>query len=177
MSSNLNMDFQSATKMDLLVFLKSQMQDIHISDIMRACSFLLNESKYIQPEYADKFIKSYVKGFILRVKELKDNNNIYTGQLDIGELQESLNLLNYQEKLIIKMHSVESNFFKIYKIISLYTTFILEEPIHIVGTPFPGGFEVKYKKGKYYCPVKDKQKNNPNAVCGFCIAIQDEEVF
>lgn len=163
-------------KQDLLVFLKLEMKDLHISDIMKSCGFLLEESKYIQPEYADKFIKSYVEGFILRIKELRDDKKLYPGFIDMEELQDSMELLEEQEKLVIKMRSVNSHFFKIYKIISLYTTYILEEPIHIVGTPFPGGFEVKYEKGEYYCPVKDKQKDNPNAVCGFCIALQDEDV-
>ncbi|MGZ7108680.1 MAG: DUF2115 family protein, partial [Methanobacterium sp.] len=72
--------------------------------------------------------------------------------------------------------SNESGFFKIYKIVSLYTTFILDEPIHVVGTPFPGGFKVKYENGRYLCPVKEKQKDNPGAVCGFCIAEQDVDV-
>ncbi|AXV37034.1 MAG: hypothetical protein CIT01_01840 [Methanobacterium sp. BRmetb2] len=165
------------TKQDLLVFLKLDMKNIHISDVMRACGFLLEEAKFVQPKYADKFIKSYVEGFILRVKELKDDNNKYKGSLNMGELQDSMQLLDDQEKLVIKVRSVDSHFFKIYKIISLYTTYILEEPIHIVGTPFPGGFEVKYENGDYYCPVKDKQKDNPNAVCGFCIAIQDEDII
>jgi Uncharacterized protein conserved in archaea len=39
-----------------------------------------------------------------------------------------------------------------------------------------GGFEVKYENGTYFCPVKDKQKDNPSAVCGFCIAEQDEDI-
>ncbi|HML04306.1 MAG TPA: DUF2115 family protein, partial [Methanobacterium sp.] len=73
--------------------------------------------------------------------------------------------------------SIESNFFRIYEVVSLYTTFILEEPIHMVGTLFPGGFRVKFEGKTYYCPVKEKQKDNPGAVCGFCIAEQDEDVL
>jgi uncharacterized protein (UPF0305 family) len=64
----------------------------------------------------------------------------------------------------------------IYQIISIYTSYVLDEPIHVVGTEFPGGFKVRYADGKYLCPVKEKQKNNPNAVCGFCIAEQDPEL-
>ncbi|MEN4018708.1 MAG: DUF2115 family protein [Methanobacterium sp.] len=30
---------------------------------------------------------------------------------------------------------------------------------------------------KYLCPVKENQKNNPRAVCGFCIAEQDEDML
>jgi Uncharacterized protein conserved in archaea len=37
-----------------------------------------------------------------------------------------------------------------------------------------GGFKVKYENGIYLCPVKGNQKDNPGAVCGFCIAEQDE---
>ena len=143
---------------------------------MNASIFLLDEGKYVQRGYREKYIESYIKGFILRIKEIKENQETYQGYVDLKELRESLELLDEQEKLIIKEKSVDNRFFRIYKIISLYTTFILDEPIHAVGTPFPGGFEVKYEKGIYLCPVKDKQKDNPNAVCGFCIAEQDDSV-
>ena len=164
------------SKKELLILLKEYASDIHISDIMTASVFLLDEGKYVQSGYREKYIESYVKGFILRVNEIKENKKLYEGFVDIKELKNSLKLLNEQEKLILKQRSVESRFFKIYKIISIYTTFVMGEPIHPVGTPFPGGFEVKYEDNTYICPVKDKQKDNPNAVCGFCIAEQDKSV-
>jgi len=164
------------SKKDLLIILKDEASNIHISDIMNASTFLLNEGKYVQSGYREKYLESYIKGFILRVNEIKENKNHYEGFVDIKELKNSLKLLNEQEKLILKQRSVESHFFKIYKSISIYTTFVIDEPIHAVGTPFPGGFEVKYENNTYICPVKDKQKDNPNAVCGFCIAKQDKSV-
>lgn len=30
----------------------------------------------------------------------------------------------------------------------------LEEAVHPVNTPFPGGFKVKFDDNKYLCPVK-----------------------
>jgi len=66
--------------------------------------------------------------------------------------------------------------FKPYLILSLYTTFIQEEPVHPVGTPFPGRLKVRESKGIYYCPVKENNKNNPLAVCGFCIAEQEPDM-
>jgi uncharacterized protein (UPF0305 family) len=45
-----------------------------------------------------------------------------------------------------------------------------------VGTPFPGGFKVKYEDETYLCPVKERQKDNPGAVCGFCTE-QDPEII
>jgi uncharacterized protein (UPF0305 family) len=136
------------SKKDLLIILKDEASNIHISDIMNASVFLFNEGKFVQNGYREKYLESYIKGFILRVNEIKENKNHYEGFVDIKEL----------------------------KIISIYTTFVMGEPIHPVGTPFPGGFEVKYKNDTYICPVKDKQKDNPNAVCGFCIAEQDKSV-
>ena len=56
------------------------------------------------------------------------------------------------------------------KIVSIYTTFILEASIHPVGTSFPGGFKIKFENGEYLCPVKEKQLNTPGALCHFCVS-------
>lgn len=58
----------------------------------------------------------------------------------------------------------------IYCLVSLYATFILNEPIHSLDTPFPGNLKIK-KLGKYYyCPVKETQKDTEGAVCNICIS-------
>ena len=57
-------------------------------------------------------------------------------------------------------------------IASIYTTFLLEEPIHKVGTLFPGSLKVEEKDGKFYCPVRDANIDTPNAVCNICLAEQ-----
>jgi uncharacterized protein (UPF0305 family) len=36
---------------------------------------------------------------------------------------------------------------------------------------------VKYEDDNYLCPVKERQKDNPGAVCGFYIAEQDPEII
>ena len=163
-------------KEELLVVLKKEASTISIMDIMTAHAYLVDEGKYVQGNYREEYLKAYSKGFILRVKEIRDNKSKFKGTLDKNEFKEALELLNEQEKMFIKLRSNESNFFKIYKIVSIYTTFVLDEPIHVVGTPFPGGFKVKYLNGTYLCPVKEKQKDNPAAVCGFCIAEQDNDI-
>lgn len=160
----------------LLKTLKAESDKIHITDIMKSYLQLVEDGKYVQADYQKEYLDAYIKGFLLRVKEIKNDNIEYDGFIDNIELENAISTLKKQEKMVEKERSVESNFFRIYKVISLYTTFILEESIHIVGTLFPGGFKVKYKGKNYYCPVKDKQKDNPRAVCGFCIAEQDEDV-
>ena len=172
-----DLDFTTEITIDeLLLVLKKEASEISVTDIMTAYSYLMAEGKYVQGNYREEYLRAYVKGFILRLKEIKDNKNKFNGTIDVSELKEAIELLNEQENVLLKIRSKESNFFKIYKIISIYTTFVLDEPIHVVGTPFPGGFKVKYENGTYFCPVKDKQKDNPEAVCGFCIAEQDDDV-
>jgi uncharacterized protein (UPF0305 family) len=135
---------------------------------------LVAGGKYVQKYYLKDYIDTYVKGFLLRVKEIKDNHNYYEGFVPENDLKYALNLMNEIEKTETSIDV--TSFFKIYKLISIYVTFILEEPIHIVGTLFPGGFRVKYENKIYYCPAKENNKDNPKALCGFCIAEQDESV-
>jgi uncharacterized protein (UPF0305 family) len=166
-----NFDFTNEiTKKELLFVLKKEAECISMADIMAAHAFLVDEGKYVHGSYRDEYLKAYVKAFILRLKEIKDNDNNFQCTVDADELKKALKLLNEQKE------TLESCFSEIYRIASIYTTFILDEPIHVVGTPFPGGFEVKYENGTYLCPVKEKQKDNPGAVCGFCIAKQDNSV-
>jgi uncharacterized protein (UPF0305 family) len=169
-------DVNGLTRQELLTLLKSEAVKIHITHIMKACNYLIDEGKYVQPNYREKFYNAYIQSFILRIKEIKEDNNVYPETVDLEELNNSLDLLKEQEARMREIYPADPYFPIIYQIISIYTSYVLDEPIHVVGTEFPGGFKVKYEGGIYLCPVKDKQKNNPNAVCGFCIAEQDPEL-
>ena len=97
-------------------------------------------------------------------------------EIDTALLKSSFHLLEStfeKEKLI---NDKEDKFPLIYVITSLYTTFILEEPIHPVGSEFPGNLKISEEKGTYYCPVKDNQKDNPNAICHLCLAEQTPNI-
>jgi uncharacterized protein (UPF0305 family) len=168
--------YREIKKQELLDILRKEAYEVNITDIMNFYLNLAAEGKYVQEHYMKEYMEAYVKGFILRIKEIKENENHYERFVDKNELKKAFKLLSQQEKNIREITGDHRSFFKIYTLISLYTTFILDEPIHIVGTLFPGGFRVKYENKKYYCPVKEAQKDNPNAVCGFCIAEQDESV-
>ena len=173
---DINLDCDISKKV-LLKILKNELDDIHIFDIMNSYVQLVEDGKYVHTNYQKEYLDAYIRGFLIRVKEIKDDKKEYNDIINKEKLQEALNILNEQEKMVEKERSMESNFFRIYEAVSIYTTFILEESIHIVGTLFPGGFRVKFKENTYYCPVKEKQKDNPGAVCGFCIAEQDEDAL
>jgi len=57
-----------------------------------------------------------------------------------------------------------------------YCMLVLEEPGHAVGTPFPGGDEVEYTDGVYYCPVREKAGDVDAALCPFCPAKQTPSI-
>ncbi len=167
--------YNEISRNDLLTLLKYEAKLININDIMNASSFLISDSKYVQGNYRKEYLKAYTSAFISRIKEVKEYEACDNEYLDIEEVQKAIGLLLKQDNEITGTEGFDPAFFQIYKIISLYTTFIIKEPVHPVGTPFPGGLKVKYNGKNYLCPVKERQKDNPGAVCGFCISKQDPE--
>jgi uncharacterized protein (UPF0305 family) len=61
-----------------------------------------------------------------------------------------------------------------YYLIAAFAMFVLDEPGHPVGTPFPGGFAVEERDGGYYCPIRDREEEVPYSICNFCPARQAE---
>ena len=62
-----------------------------------------------------------------------------------------------------------------YYLIAAFAMFVLDEPGHPVGTPFPGGFRVEKRSDGYYCLIRDKEKDVFWSVCNYCPAKQSEE--
>jgi uncharacterized protein (UPF0305 family) len=61
-----------------------------------------------------------------------------------------------------------------YFAVSAFFMFIMEEPGHPVGMPFPGGFAVKKREDGFYCPIRDKEKDVVYSICNFCPAKQEK---
>jgi uncharacterized protein (UPF0305 family) len=168
-------DNDKISKSLLLKILREDAKKIGLNEIIASSIYLQGDAKYVPANYRKEYLKSYVKGFLTRIKDVKEDSRSYRGMIDLDEFVKAVDLLYKQEYVIRDNEYSEPSFFKIYEIISLYTTFILNEPIHQVGTLFPGGFKVKYKDGSFFCPVKKNNEDNPLAVCPFCIAEQDPE--
>lgn len=172
-----DLDFKGKiSKMDLIAFLKEEAQQIHINDFIKTCSFLRKSMEHVHPKYQEEYIKMYVEGYLKSYRDVKNDKTIYEGFVNNDELKKAIILLKQQERLMEEEFGKHNRSFKPYMILSLYTTFVLDEPVHPVGTPFPGGLTVR-KMGKiYYCPVKKNNEDNPLAVCGFCIAKQESDM-
>lgn len=169
------LDFsKKISKNELLHILKKEASRIHMHDIMCASAYIQEDAKYMHAGYREEFIKTFTKAFINRFKDIMEDKENYEGYIDNKKLQEFLEVLNKQ----IEESKIRSElyFLRLAKIVSIYTTFILEASIHPVGTSFPGGFKLKFENNVYLCPVKEKQMNTPGALCRFCVSKQDKSV-
>lgn len=61
-----------------------------------------------------------------------------------------------------------------YYLMAGFSMFVLDRPGHPVGTPFPGGFRVEERRGRYLCPIRDREEDLPHSICNYCPAEQGE---
>ncbi len=132
--------------------------------------------KYVQEEYKEQFVEPYIKTFILGLNELSNQDENVSGYVDYDLFTASLENLEYNFHKDVDFDRKSCNFPLIITLSTLYVTFIKAEPLHPVGSLFPGSFRIYEENGIYYCPVKDAQKDNPDALCIFCLAEQTPNV-
>ncbi len=168
---------ESISKKELMDLLKKYASIISVYDLMMATAHIRKDGEYVQANYREKYLKVYIKYFIMRMKEVLEKEDYdYTTNIDKEAFNQSFPLLKRTFEKERISTSDDDKFPLIYVITSLYTTFILEEPIHPVGSEFPGSLKVEEKNGTFFCPVKDNQKDNPNAICHLCLAEQTPDI-
>ncbi|HIH65071.1 MAG: hypothetical protein PWP32_1621 [Methanothermobacter sp.] len=165
---------EKMTEMQLLEMLKKEASSVHIKDIMSASVYLREDARYLPPREQKEFIERFTRAFFNRIRDIKNDENIYPGHVDTARLKEFIDFLDQQ--LSQAKTENERCFQKIARIITIYVTFVRKEPVHPVGTRFPGGFTVRREGNVFYCPVKDRQINTPGALCRFCVSIQDPDI-
>lgn len=165
------------TKEELMTILKKYASIISVYDLMMATAYMRKDGEYIQAQYREKYLEIYIKYFIMRMKEVLENES-YNKDITIDKerYDNSFYLLERTFENERISNSKDDKFPLIYVITSMYTTFILEEPIHPVGSEFPGNLKVENRNGQFLCPVKDNQKDNVNAVCHLCLAEQTPNI-
>lgn len=164
------------TTTDIMEILKKYARIISVQDLMLATARMRKDGEYVQANYREKYLKVYIKYFIMRMKEVKENNEYINTKIDKKSFDESFPMLQRTFEKERLSNAEDDKFPLIYVITALYTTFILEEPIHPVGSEFPGSLFVEEKNGQYYCPVKENQKDNVNAICHLCLAEQTPNI-
>ena len=153
----------------ILKILKRYASTVSVFDMMAVSGEIMEENKYVQENYREESQKSYVKAFLCRVNEIVRDANDYPKLIDKTDFKKAIETLKLNN---INSSESKSKFPLMGSMSSIYTTFLLEEPIHEVGTLFPGSLRVEQKNGKFYCPVRDANIDTPNAVCNICLAEQ-----
>lgn len=159
---------------ELMVILKKYARIISPYDLMLATAHMRKDGEFVHVKYREKYLEIYIKYFIMRMKEVIVNDDYEDKAIDKESFDESFPML---ERTFEKERIGEDGKFPlIYVITALYTTFILEEPIHPVGSEFPGSLFVEERDGEFLCPVKDNQKDNVDAICHLCLAEQTPDI-
>lgn len=152
----------------LLEILKEYSSTISVFDMMSFTAHVIEENKYVQENFREDSQKSYIESFLFRVNDISGDMNDYGNDIDKESLENAIETLKANHT----SEKSRNNSLLIVYIASLYATFILEEPIHPVGTPFPGSLKVEKADGEFYCPVRDANIDTPNAFCNICLAKQ-----
>ena len=166
----------NVSKDELMEILKKYARIISVQDLMMATARMRKDGEYIQKNYREKYLKVYIKYFIMRMKEVKEFNDYENTNIDKASFDTSFPMLERTFEKERLGNADDDKFPLIYVIAALYTTFILEEPIHPVGSEFPGRLFVEERNGEFLCPVKDNQKDNVNAICHLCLAEQTPDI-
>ena len=168
---------EKITKDELMEILKKYASIISVYDLMMATAYMRKDGEFVHANYREKYLEIYIKYFIMRMKEVLENNDYDNlAIIDKQAFDESFPMLERTFEKEKISASKEDKFPLIYVITALYTTFILEEPIHPVGSEFPGSLKVEERNGQFLCPVKDNQKDNVDAICHLCLAEQTPDI-
>ena len=163
----------SIEAMDLFKIIKEESKNVSINTIIGMSTFLRDDFKHIQDKYKDHYTESILSQ-LLRINEIKKDTNIYNTKIDKNKFNKAISnitkFLNYDN-----LYKGEDKFNLISILVTLYSSFLIEKPIHPVGTIFPGeNLKIRNENGEFFCPVKKKQINNPNSLCVFCVCKQDQ---
>lgn len=168
--SNLITEDSIVTGSDVLEILKRYSSTISVFDMMEFTSQVIEENKYVQESYRKDSQKSYIESFLFRIKDILNDNDDYPQIIDRESFGEAVEILKTHYETGTQESKTKTPL--IFEIASIYATFILQESIHPVGTPFPGSLKVKKENDNFLCPVKDANIDTPNAVCNICLAEQ-----
>ena len=162
---------QQKTKGDLLAALQSSAQRYTSDDLDIMMIHYDAKIKHLPAEYRRRL------EHFARIQITDGYNRLSTAVLDKVHEKEKLPKLWREYASFAKKESSKKNgrLRGLKYLIAAYSLFIEEIPPHPAGMPFPGGLEVEWYDGVYYCPVKDAWEDDDASLCRFCPAVQSRE--
>ena len=151
---------------ELLKKLKKDAMEFSIHDLMNVRVFLERDMQYLPKDYKESYLKNQIMYFINTLNNIRkiDIEKVMDYNIDENTLNKLFDRID-RFKCGVKG---EESFIKLSKIVVPYLIFMAKKPLHPVGMRFPGGKHIVEKNGVYYCPVKNRQKNE-YSLCEFCV--------
>ena len=158
---------------ELLKKLKRDAMEFSIHDLMNVRVFLERDMQYLPKDYKESYLKNQIMYFINTLNNIRkiDIEKVMDYNIDENTLNKLFDRID-RFKCGVKG---EESFIKLSKIVVPYLIFMAKKPLHPVGMRFPGGKHIVEKNGVYYCPVKNRQKNE-YSLCEFCVCEDIEKL-
>jgi uncharacterized protein (UPF0305 family) len=144
------------------------------ADIRRMQRNFETKVKDLTPEYRERLtakITEHLLGTYQRIR-LADQQGIFRTLWDPVTAEQG----KYWDMVAIQcseMNSPDDPVVRFLKyLLAGYCMLVISEPGHPPGTPFPGGDQVEFTDGIYYCPVREKANDVDAALCPWCPARQ-----
>jgi uncharacterized protein (UPF0305 family) len=157
-------------------------QKYSIVDLQRISAGLARSITNLPSPYKEKITPYFIEQYFRRYYRLIGMNDSGSFKDLKDEIKEKKLYIDYCNAIEMSLRDWEAHrsvyeydpqyqlvqYGLFYFIINCFAMFVLEEPGHPVGMPFPGGFKVEKRDGLYYCPIREKEKDLPYSICNFC---------
>lgn len=157
-------------------------ENYSIVDIQRISAGLTRSITNLPSHYKEKITPYFIEQYFRRYYRLIGMNDSGAFKDLKDDIKEKKLYLDYCDTIEMTLRDREAHrsvyehdpqyqlaqYGLFYFIVNCFAMFVLEEPGHPVGMPFPGGFTVEKRDGAYYCPIREKEKDLPDSICNFC---------
>ncbi|WP_292521517.1 DUF2115 domain-containing protein [Methanoculleus sp.] len=167
----------AATKGDLLRVIVDEMKAFDLHDLEMMYARFERKVATLPKDYRDRLLSSVREEIFLTHHRLilLSRNGQDPGMEDPPDPALGAYCAMVAEACTAKAREKDPKYLYLKYLLSGFTMFVLGEPAHPVGTPFPGGQIVDEWEGAYLCPVRDMADDVAFALCPYCPAVQSTE--
>lgn len=156
--------------------LAAELGSLSIFDLQKISAFLESEVNKLPSPYRERihpYFTEQLFGSYFKLMRMHGDGSLKSIK---GDIKDQKTFLEYCAMVESGSdgHLINSYYGGYYHLVSCFTIFVMEEPGHPVGMPFPGGFIVEHLNGQYYCPIRDKEKDVLFSICNYCPARQSK---
>lgn len=167
---------RSKKKSELGENLAAELSSLSILDLQKVSAFLEYEINKLPSPYRERihpYFTEQLFGSFFKLMRMYGDGTLKSIN---GEIRDQKTFLDYCAMVESggDGHLIDSYYGGYYHLVSCFTIFVMEEPGHPVGMPFPGGFRVERRPDGFYCPIRDKEKDVLFSICNYCPAKQSQ---